>query len=442
MNLGPETDEKLKTKVDANLRIPWIWLSLALPLTLYAFWGLNRVPFHPDESTQLYMSRDFEILFTDTLAMTWTPERAADLPTHYRLVDAPLTKYLLGIGRSIAGLPALSSDWDWSKTWSENQASGSLPDKHLLHVGRFSLALLLPFDLFFIYLIGKRIQGPLTGLLATLFLGLSALVLLHDRRAMAEAALTFGVLLSLWSFLDGDKRPWLVGLAVALTFSAKQMGAALLPVGVMAVLVPGENQDKPTRQKRSFDMIWKLIQLGFVFFLTVWILNPFLWSHPFLATKAAWTERQNLLQLQVADYKRLSPENALNSPTRRFAALLANLFFTPPAFAETANYTQETRTSEEAYLLVPGHNLLRGISGGGICLILSMVGIVLAIVGLRRKTTDQQRNLFLMLVATLLLGVGIYWFVPLPWQRYVLPLVPLICLWTAYALAAPFDRNK
>jgi hypothetical protein len=442
MNLGSEAGEENNMKGNAGSGIPWLWLALAIPLMLYTFWGLKGVPFHPDESTQLYMSRDIELLFTNPLAMAWTPEKTTDLPAHYRLVDAPLTKYLLGIGRSIAGYPALTSDWDWSKSWKENQDGGSLPDGGLLLAGRLSLALLVPLDLWIIYLIGKRIQGRITGLLATLFLALSALVLLHDRRAMAEAALTFCVLFSLWSFMDGDKRPWLVGLAVALTFSAKQTGVALLPVGFLAVLIPGKNWDTVTRRKRLLDLAWISTQLVVVFIFTIWLLNPFLWSHPIKAAKAAWTERQQLIQLQVADYDRLAPENALNSSSRHFVAILANLFFTPPAFAETANYAQETKSSEEAYLSVPGHNLLRGIIGGSIYLTLTLVGIILAIVGLRKRNLDQQRNLILLLSSTLMLGAGIYFLIPLPWQRYVMPLVPVTSLWAAFALAAPLEGYR
>ena len=45
----------------------------------------------------------------------------------------------------------------------------------------------------------------------------------------------------------------------------------------------------------------------------------------------------------------------------RHAPLSVSRALTPPAFAETANYLQETKASEAAYLAVPGHNLLRGM---------------------------------------------------------------------------------
>ena len=90
-------------------------------------------------------------------------------------------------------------------------------------------------------------MAAFTGLSAALLLGLNALVLLHDRRAMAEAALTFGVLLALWSFLTGKRHPWLIGLGLALAFNAKQTGLVLLPVGLLAVALPGRIAHRPKR---------------------------------------------------------------------------------------------------------------------------------------------------------------------------------------------------
>ena len=166
--------------------LPWaIWPLLAI-LTALALWDVASVPFHPDESTYLYMSSDFDLLLTDPLSLAWTPDQVGNWRTHLRIVDAPLVRYLLGLGRNLAGLPALPVDWSWMKSWEENQAAGALPSPQLLASGRLALALLLPFSLGMIYKIGSRLHGPLTGLLAALLLGSNALLLLHDRRAMAN----------------------------------------------------------------------------------------------------------------------------------------------------------------------------------------------------------------------------------------------------------------
>ena len=161
-----------------------------------------------------------------------------------------------------------------------------------------------------------------------------------------------------------------------------------------------------------------------------------MWRQPVQAIQAAIAERQDLQKRQIADFKRLLPEAALDSPSRRLAALLANLYFAPPAFAEAGNYSPHTQASEQAYLANPGHNLLRGLLGGAVMFALNLLGIGLACLRLRHADPQQRRALAILLLASLCLALGLFWLAPLPWQRYVIPLVPLTCLWSAYAVTS------
>ena len=97
-----------------TLKSHWLFILLLPTLSVFYFWGLSKVPFHPDESTQLYMSADYEQITTKPFAMAWEENDSASSFTRYRLLDAPLTRYLLGFGRTLFSLPALPSDWDWS----------------------------------------------------------------------------------------------------------------------------------------------------------------------------------------------------------------------------------------------------------------------------------------------------------------------------------------
>jgi hypothetical protein len=65
---------------------------------------------------------------------------------------------------------------------------------------------------------------------------------------------------------------------------------------------------------------------------------------------------------------------------------------------------------------------------------LTLLGMVL---GVRRDTKGPQdrRAGALALVATLVQGAALLLAVPLAFQRYVLPLVPLVCLWAGHGLA-------
>jgi hypothetical protein len=412
-----------------------LFLLAALGLaTAFYLWGIEAIPFHPDESTYLYMSSDLETLFRDPASLAWEAKKQGDLRQHYRAIDAPLTRYLLGVGRLAAGQPANPADWDWSKSWQENQQSGALPDPALLRSGRVMVALLLPLCLLLIYLLGATLGGRYTGLLAAVFLGLNALILLHNRRAMAESALTFGVLLATWCFIRYGRKPWLCGLAMALAFNAKHSALALLPVGLLAVCWTPEPTGIQPRK-----IAGAVLQYLLAFALLTLALNPYLWRHPLDAVQETLSERQELLKSQLADTARLAPEQALDTPLKRGAVLVANIYITPPAFAEADNYLQETAASQQVYLSMPGHDLLRGLAVGSLLLVLSITGLMVGAIQIWRTSSERRRALVLIMLATGAQFILLALTIPLPWQRYSIPMLPYACLWGAYALGYWLD---
>src|SRR5262245_4008935 len=104
----------------------WLRVGLAAAWLLFAasvLWGLPGVPFHPDESTYLYMSRDFDLLFKQgaVAAVGWQAAGQPEDILRYRLLDAPLAHYLPGLGRLLGGYPnAPARDWNWSAGWAAN----------------------------------------------------------------------------------------------------------------------------------------------------------------------------------------------------------------------------------------------------------------------------------------------------------------------------------
>jgi len=410
-------------------------LVIGAALSAFYFWGLGRAPFHPDESTYFWMSADFQTWFKDPLTLAYRADQPDDLRQHYRLIDAPLTRTLLGLSQWVAGVPAQASDWDWAKTWEENETAGALPTRRALLIGRGILGMLFPLNLLLMYRLGKRMQSPSTGVFAMILFGLNALILLHTRRAMAEAALVAGTLLAVWSFVEKRSNPWLAGLVLALAVSAKQTAAVLLPVGLLATALPLTAPDREPKN-RLISLGWRWAQLLGMFALVTFMLNPIFWKAPWRAARAGWLERQDLFSRQTADFASLQPESVMSAPTQRIGALLAHLYMTPPAFAETANYQAETRLTEQAYLSSWGHNLLRGFLAGGVMFALTLAGICLALYNLSRMEHQMQLDLLVILAATLALGLALFLFFPLPWQRYVLTLVPLVCLWISYGLAS------
>ncbi len=415
----------------------WLFLLVLSAFTAFYLWGVSVIPFHPDESTQTYMSQDFTKLFTQPLSMAWKPGQNPAPEQLLRELDAPLTKYLIGLGRTLSGQPSLHSDWNWSASWEENQQAGALPSAALLIAARVSICILLPFSLTFTYLTASRLKNRCVGILAAILLGTNALVLLHARRAMAEGTLLFGVTFLLWSLLDGHKHPWLTGLAMAVAFNAKQSTLALFPIGALAVIWLPQHTQHKLRQ-----IIINALQYLVVFLLVFLLLNPLYWKNPIQAGQASWNARKELSRLQMADLNRLAPHQALSTPQERTIALIANLYLTPPSFAEFGNYLGETRQAEEEYLSVPGHALARGLLPGGILLAFMLGGVILAGVHLPKESPLLRRQLTLLLLAFFAQTAIILIAIPIPWQRYTIPIIPFLCILTAYGVIPFLPKSK
>lgn len=405
----------------------------ALAFLIFFLGGISAVPFHPDESTHLYMSADLEAFFQDPLGLAYNPETPEDPRQRYRLLDAPLTRLAIGFSRRLAGYPALPVDWDWTLTWEQNAAAAALPSPGLLLAARLATSSLALLGLVFLYLAGRRMDRPLTGLLAAGFLGLNALYLLHARRAMGEGPLLFGVCLALWGLIEGERRPWLAGLGAAIALSAKQSTLALAPVGLLAVVWLVETPLEQRWKRRLANLVQYLV----VFLLVTLALNPWLWRQPRAALQAAVELRQELLAYQARDIASFAPHQVLEGAGPRLLAAGVNLFLAPLSFAELGNYWAATAASEAAYLGNPLHTLLRSPAGAGLLLTLCGFGAGQALLSLPRLAPVRRRRLALLLLAGAVQLAAIIAAVPLTWQRYPVPLLPFICLWLAYAFRRP-----
>ena len=406
-----------------------LFAVLLVASSLFYFWGLKAVPFHPDESTQLFMSADFEALLTRPLTLVWQPGEDGDLRQRYRLLDAPLTRYLIGAGRMATDQPALAMDWDWSLGWKENSMAGAVPTPSQLDAARFAVASLFPLTLLFTYLTGKALVGGPAGLLAALLTATNALILLHTRRAMAESALIFGVTLTIWALSRTKSPGWLIGLALALAFNAKQSAAGLLPAGILALAWASP----PAKNRICWASERWAGFLG-VFFLVTTVLNPFLWSDPIPAALDALRLRQSFTQSQYDTIGSIAPNQLLSTPVDRGLALIANLYFTPPAIADVRNYVEETAVSAELYLSNPINDLLRSSLGGSLIFFLTLFGVAVYILEAFFGQGERLRQAVVVVAAVLSQFALLAATIPVPFQRYATPLVPFACLFSAIGI--------
>ncbi len=416
-------------------RALWIAGLVTALLAASLFLGIDALPFHPDETSWLVQSEDLDRFVSDPASLAYISGVAITPEMSYRLLNAPLGKYVLAIGRRAAGYPveALPDDWDWSASWEVNRLLGAVPAAGLLQSARMASTVLVALSLLPLFLAGRRLGGTTSGVLAVLLLTANALVLLHGRRAMAEGALMLAVSLVLVGVLWGDRFPWLTGLCLGLALATKQSTLPLLPVGLLSVAwSPGQAGHTGRRLATCCAVL-----------IGVWvILNPVAWRQPAAALAAMTAERSRLLTMQVTDFAALGGSQVVESPGERVIALIAAVFIAPPQVREAANYDLMLGAAQQAYLAHPLTTVLRGPFGGAATLLLTLLGIAL---GLRRLTSPQpgiRRDAALLLLLTLAQVIGLLAAVPLAFQRYYLPLIPMVCLWIALAVATGLNAIR
>ncbi|MBW8011156.1 MAG: hypothetical protein FVQ83_07945 [Chloroflexi bacterium] len=406
------------------------FLVLFSILTTFYFWGVGLVPFHPDEVHLLFQSQDYESILNEPFSLVW--ERDTQ-PDYYRSTVAPLPKYLIGFGRSLAGFPAVevSEDWNWSASWEVNIERGAMPSTSLLISARIAATTATLVGIFFLYLSARQLRSNSFGLLVVFLIGTNALVMLHGRRAMAEGIVIFGLSLSIWGILQADKRPWLTALCIAVAINSKHSTLALVPIGIIAVAWPPNGAILTGKNRIS-----NLLKYTFMLLGATYLLNPFIWKHPFEGVQTMAAERQAWVQTQLDTLKEFDYlDTSLQSSPERYLAILANLFITPPSYWDIGNYSQDTLDSEINYQNIPGHALTRGIAVGGIAFTLTIFGILIAVWDIIRNGISNNRGLVILLLATaaqfITLGISVF----LTWQRFIIPLIPFTSLWAAYGLA-------
>lgn len=408
---------------------PWLKATLTILFGLILwnyFTGISPVPFHPDESTQIYMSAD-EAASPDVLA--FIPGQDTGDRWRYRLIDSPLSRTLIGWVLNVNNLPPNRVDWNWSADWATNRAAGALPSMETLITARWSVAWLFPATCLFLYLLAKKLGGKFTGIIAVVMFSTNALVLMHTRRAMAESALLCAFTALAWLMVDFKNKPWFMALAAGLAVNTKQTAFPLAGLaGLETLLLPGGT---PFRKR--------LLNIGILaagILVVSWALNPAYWQYPLNAVTEGLRQRQDLTDRMRADYH--TPAN----PLEQAVILAAQVFIQPPAAYDVWNYEEATRPTVEAYFAQPQNNLFRGIAGGAVMLILTITGWFIL---WKKSKRDGETSLLAFWIFTgiiLICLIMLIFFTAAPFQRYYIILIPffsttqsvsLVFLWNAFA---------
>ena len=170
-----------------------------LALMLYALAGTPLAPFHGDESTLIYGSRDYFDQFVARDMQRVMNLRDDDPMDHnLRLLDGRVQTYLGGFAYHLTGGMAdgLNQPWLWGAPAQFNLDDGHVPDDRLLMAQRWAMALLLALSIPAAYGVGAQMGGMWGGLVMATLVAVSPNLALNGRRVMMEAPLLLFSLLT------------------------------------------------------------------------------------------------------------------------------------------------------------------------------------------------------------------------------------------------------
>lgn len=428
-----------------------VWTAAGLPAVLYLVFllaTLRSVPFHPDEATYIFMSRDWGRIFTHgPLSICWDGAGDSDPLQTERERDCPLTRYAIGAALAAGGTPAVVSNWDWSADWDQNLARGAVPSDAVLFLARIPQGLFLFLAVLLMARIGWRLGGGMGAVTAAVLLGLNSQILLHGRRAMSESALLFGMVLAIAMLMEQKPEwrrgfrwigfPLLAGASLALAALAKYSGLLIAPVTLAGMfLCTGETS--PGRIFLRGSARCGVLILGF---LAVFLIgNPVFWCDPPGTLAAVVVERGRLMAAQVQALRSAAPLAVLDSIPIRLLAPFYEWFVAPPAVWEIPNYAAVTSAAEQAYFAQPLHGLTAGGIGSAVGAVLGLFGLGWGAVTCARKAPIPAQRIALLWFLAVFFGVVIG--VPILWQRYYLPILPAGAALSAGAVGAIWKRIR
>ena len=184
----------------------------------------------------------------------------------------------------------------------------------------------------------------------------------------------------------------------------------------------------------------RIAEFSLFFLVITFLLNPFFWKYPLQAAQASRKITLELQENQLNDiYPRREDAKKQTIPYRTLA-LFSNLYYSQPSTADVGNYLAEIETQEEIYFRILFHNIGRSLIPATVYLILSLIGFVICALRLKSSSNVIMMSATLFLLATIFQFFTILYLLPLPWQRYVVPLLPFTCLWAAVGLSPMFEN--
>ena len=422
-------------------RIPrWldgVWLAL---LAIYILAGAAIVPYHGDESTLVFMGRDYHYLFVqgDLSAVFYDSTKSRRrVEQRLRLENGTISKTIYGwLAWNLGyGLDDFNQPWNWGEDYEANLRSNRAPGEQLLRAARMASALQLALAaLAFFKFVEMTLNRP-TAYLASALFALHPNVLINGRRAMMEGSHLLGLMLlllgSAWLLRE---RKWyaypLLGACMGFALAAKHPNALVAALAFLAILIATLRDARPGEKRgASGGKQWiYLLSLPIVAALVFFLLNPAWWSAPFELPALIIELRADLLRAQVGwfgGYNRIE-DGILGF--FRFVFAAEHQYFEVAGWAEFDAISAQIARYESsgmAGVLIGGTNLF-----GVVCLALAAFG-ALNLARNSNVASDMRALLLIWMGGAALVTLAV---TPLPWARYYLPLAPALVMLVSYCV--------
>jgi 4-amino-4-deoxy-L-arabinose transferase-like glycosyltransferase len=405
-----------------------LWVAV---LAAYIVAGVRLVPFHGDESTQIYMSRDYDYQFrqNEWSLVRYSPTPISPTEQQLRLLNGTLYKYLVGLGRHIVGIETTNEQWDWGADWNYNQTFGHAPDEDLLLIGRYTSALFLAAGVGLLFILGRQLGGRPVAYLASLYYALHPVLLLNGRRAMQEGMMTFfALLVVLLAICFVKKRSWVaviaLGVAAGLALASKHTNVFTIAAVFGAIglhLLYHFFQRQPRIE--LLKAVLRLALIGLLTFGVFYMLNPAWWGAPLERAQFVLNERRSLLDFQEGLF------GGYSDFADQLGGFARQTFVAQPQYFEVDNWAGFIGDQIDQYEAT----LWRGIGLAGSTIGGVLLGL-LTLIGLWRlyqeRTIAAETRLIVGLWALVVLLTTAL-LTPLEWQRYYLPAYPVVGLLAA-----------
>ncbi len=423
----------------AKMRLRWadgLWL---LALAVYCLVATHSMPFHGDESTLIYMGRDYHYLLveSDLSRLAYDPSwSTSPAEQHLRLLNGTISKTVYGALAHGLGLSAdeLNEQWHWGRDYDWNARRGRIPELELLRRARLasSAQLALAAACFFA-LLRLTVNRPTAWLASALFV-LHPNILINGRRAMMEGSHLLGLMLVLLAgaWLLQERRWWryaLLGVCAGFALAAKHPNlVACALVLASCALLPCWRMLR-RRDKRALRDLAGLALTGLIMIAVFLLLNPAWWNAPLDLPALVLAMRADLLQGQIEAFGGYQDFAEQVAGFFQFVFVGARQYYEVDAWAAYAPITAQIASYESsgwAGLLFIGALGRLGL----VCLVLSLLGAAALLVD--KRVLAEHRLLLLLWIG----GTGLFTLLvtPLPWARYYLPLLPALIMLVSQAL--------